>query len=55
MAFNRIEQDIGIKTLKQDERRAEPDTGEHSEKSAGVDHRHCQCGDLVSIEISALE
>ena len=30
MAFNRIEYGSGIKTLKQDERHTEPDTGEHT-------------------------
>ena len=55
MAFNRFEQGIRIKTFKQDERDAEPDTGKHGEKPAGVDHRHCQRGGLVSFEIKVLE
>ena len=50
MAFNRIEYGIGIKTLKQDERYAKPNTGQHSEKPTAVDHRAKQRGDLVPIE-----
>jgi hypothetical protein len=50
MAFNRIEFGIGIKTLKQDERHTQPDTGQHGEKPAGVYHRAKQRGDLVAIE-----
>jgi hypothetical protein len=55
MAFNRIEYGIGIKTLKQDERHAQPDAGEHSEKSTGVNHRAKQRGDLIAIKIKVLK
>ena len=54
MAFNRIKYGIGIKTLMQDERHAEPDTGQHGEKPTGVDHRAKQTGDLMAIEIPVL-
>jgi hypothetical protein len=55
MAFNRIEHGIGIKTLKQDERYPEPDTGEHGKKPTAVYHRAKQRGDLVAIEIPVLK
>ena len=55
MAFNHIEQRVGIKTLTQDERRAEPETSEHGEKPAAVYHRASQSDDLVAIEIQVPE
>jgi hypothetical protein len=55
MAFNRVEYSIGIKTLKQDERHAEPDTGEHGEKPTAMYHRTKQRADLIAIEIPVLK
>jgi hypothetical protein len=46
---------LGIKTLKQDERHAELDTGEHGEKPTAVYHRAKQRGDLIVIEIKVLK
>ena len=53
--FNRIKDGIGIKTLMQDERHPEPDTGEHSKKPTAVYHRAKQTGDLMAIEIKVLK
>jgi hypothetical protein len=55
MAFDHIEQSLGIKMLTQDERSAEPDTGKHGEKAASVYHRASQSCDLVAIEIPVLK
>jgi len=51
MSFHRVQQGIGIETLAQDERHAEPQKGEHRKKPAGVNHRQGQGGHLVFIEI----
>ena len=55
VAFNRIEEGLGIKPLEQDERHAEADTGQQGEQPTGVDHRARQRGDLIAIEIKVLK
>jgi hypothetical protein len=55
LMFDRIQYDVRIKTINQDERHTQSDTGEHGETSAGVYHRAGQRGDLVAIQIKVLK
>jgi hypothetical protein len=50
MAFNRIEDGLGLKPLQQDKRHAEAEAGQQGEEPTGVDHRAKQRGDLIAIE-----
>ena len=51
MAFNRIEDGLGLKPLQQDKWHAEVEGGQLGEEPTGVDHRAKQRSDLIAIEI----
>jgi len=55
LAFDRIQHRVRIKTLQQDERYAESDTGQHGEKSTTVYHWGRHRGDLVTVQVPVLK